>query len=428
MVDILTGKELLLYPKGAQFLNKMLKNIEISIQSQSTNYDMGVLNHFEANGYLSQLILISYGLNNEFHDTMYDILIKMIENSDTCLNTMVRCKNTLKIVKLHRYGDIEYNVSLQSPQLKSSIVAECMFVCLFCIIRLLTQRKKIHQKTIQFLLNFMKVSKSLGHYIYEIELRSDFINNLSEIFDLSKNKYEKLLFNIISSSGSSSIKISPVLLAYFDEIDLSIFDKSGTSSIHYVCNNTLTLSLECVLDDDSSNDKLKELINLRTSATYGMTPLFSPCPNGSNECIKTLLEYPEIEVNVAFSNSHGMIAASVRNDSLCKGIDSNDPLLLAIETGSVDFSREVLGHKEISFNRGAYDDEKNDQIIAGVFSDKPPAEETFNMVLKDDLCDVRSMTPITKCIALTFSASTKNCPLINTLVNTNKFHNCNIMQ
>ena len=136
----------------------------------------------------------------------------------------------------------------------------------------------------------MKVSKSLGHYIYEIERRSDFVNNLSQIFDLSKNKYEQLLFNINSSSGSSSlIKTSQLLLAYFDQIDLSKFDKSGMSPIHYVCkkgiNGTLKLFLDCI-SDNNTNDKLKKLIHLRANATYGMTPLLYSCRNGRNECLK----------------------------------------------------------------------------------------------------------------------------------------------
>ena len=206
--------------------------------------------------------------------------------------------------------------------------------------------------------------------------------------------------------------------------------------------NSLT-KLGNIDGNDSSNDKLKKIIILRVNATCGIIPLLYSFPNGRNECINTLVEYPEIDANardqdgnsgvpVALSKSHDMGAELVRNDSRYKEISidsySNDLSSLAIETSGVYFLRKLLSDKEIRFNYVAsknsnvYYDQKNDTNIASVLIDKPAEEEIFSMLLNNDRFDVCSTTPMTECIASILSAS-NNYQLVNILICTNKFDN-----
>lgn len=87
IIDLDTGEELLKYPNKPQFSNKELKAIDFSMKSGKTN--MNIFHHYDANGYLSTLIVTANAVNSEFHDTMrkiFDIEYSTMSNTQLKLS------------------------------------------------------------------------------------------------------------------------------------------------------------------------------------------------------------------------------------------------------------------------------------------------------------------------------------------------------
>ena len=106
-----------------------------------------------------------------------------IGNSHSCLKKLLRVKNMFQANKreygtkkedyFYKYADIKFNILMEYNGY--SMIVE-----------------------LQFLLDFMMKAKSLSHQLYEIERNEQFIDDMTRIFDLSKDKYQQLLFNVNS--------------------------------------------------------------------------------------------------------------------------------------------------------------------------------------------------------------------------------------
>ena len=112
---------------------------------------------------------------------------------------------------LYQYADIKLNILMEYNA--HSMIVEC-----------------------QFLLRFMQNAKSEGHQLYEITRKSDFINDMSNILNIAKDKQSQLFFLVhAGKAGANEDAFALFLMSYLDQIDLGKVDKTGLNVWHYIC-------------------------------------------------------------------------------------------------------------------------------------------------------------------------------------------------
>lgn len=158
------------------------------------------------------------------------------------------------------------------------------------------------------------------------------------------------------------------------------------------------------------------------------------CRNGWLDCVRTLLSFKEIDVNVrdhdgnsavviALEKGHPGIASLLRHDSRYHEIQSKDPLLLAINSGSIEFLKDILEDSNMKLNFNGKSEEKKQgisPIIAAVTSYKKQSKEIFRMIFNDPRCDVTA-TSDNGYNALILSCVRNDIELAGLLLETNKF-------
>ena len=84
VIDISNGKQVLSFPNNPIFSSEMLREIDNNITNNGSGKNKGasksksgfnIYHHFDANGYLSSLIIIAHYLNNTFHSSIEEIFL-----------------------------------------------------------------------------------------------------------------------------------------------------------------------------------------------------------------------------------------------------------------------------------------------------------------------------------------------------------------
>ena len=98
-----------------------------------------------------------------------NIFVNAVNSGKTCLKKICRIKNMFlenkrdnnNIWDLYKYADIKMNVLMVDDIQKLSMMVE-----------------------VQFLMNFMKIAKNMGHGLYEIERDREFAEDLQEVMQM----------------------------------------------------------------------------------------------------------------------------------------------------------------------------------------------------------------------------------------------------
>ena len=147
---------------------------------------------------------------------------------------------------------------------------------------------------------------------------------------MSNNKFEQLLFNINSGNNNKmEMQTGQLLMAYGDQIDLLKCDQSGLSFIHYICKNGFHKLLKLLLlyYQTNVNNDISTLINLPADATYNRTPLMYAAMNGNLECVRVLLKYKELDVNIKDTDGENALFLTFNhlfNNNEIKSLNNTD--------------------------------------------------------------------------------------------------------
>ena len=125
---------------------------------------------------------------------------------------------------------------------------------------------------IQWLLKFMLQTKKVSHRYYEITRGFEFINDMSTITSIAKNKQEQLMFLVHSNKDDSKgvESLAQFLMSYKDEIDLGKVDAKGMNVWHYVFQLDKVRMFKLLLDITNKDDAKKYLSMVCTLYAYVM--------------------------------------------------------------------------------------------------------------------------------------------------------------
>ena len=114
---------------------------------------------------------------------------------------------------------------------------------------------------IQWLLKYMLETKKVSHRYYEITRGFEFINDMSAITSIAKNKQEQLMFLVHSYEDNSQgvEALAQFLMSYKDEIDLGEYDAKGMNVWHYIFQLDKVRMFKLLLDITSKEEAKKYL-------------------------------------------------------------------------------------------------------------------------------------------------------------------------
>ena len=124
---------------------------------------------------------------------------------------------------------------------------------------------------IQWLLKFMLQTKKVSHRYYEITRGFEFINDMSTITSIAKNKQEQLMFLVHSNKDDSKgvESLAQFLMSYKDEIDLGKFDAKGMNVWHYVFQLDKVRMFKLLLDT-IPKDEAKKYLTMVCTCTFNI--------------------------------------------------------------------------------------------------------------------------------------------------------------
>ena len=131
---------------------------------------------------------------------------RFIENKKEAAEILgKKVKDLIPDEYLYQYADIKINILMNLNAM--SLICEC-----------------------QFLLKMMQNAKKSIHTLYEVTRNADFVSDMSSIISIANSKQEEMFFLVHSGDVES---LSQFLMAYMDEVNLSMRDKHGLNVFHY---------------------------------------------------------------------------------------------------------------------------------------------------------------------------------------------------
>ena len=187
--------------------------------------------------------------------------IKLLENAilkgNTPLKKILRIKNMFSCDYNFEYADIKFNILVEDNVSGHSMIAEAQ-ILLKCMI---DHKKKIHR-------------------IYEITRNEDFINDMSNVFEISKNKKEQLYYLIQSENTVENIELlTQFLLTYSNSNDFP--------DLNDIDNKTSNLTAWDHVIKSASLEKYKLLLNYGKPNNVSLMKLIAA--GGSDKKVYKLL-------------------------------------------------------------------------------------------------------------------------------------------
>ena len=307
IIDKSNNQELITYPNKSQFNVQLLRNI-------------GEIETYNINGYLSNLLLISHSLDEIFHkttesiisqsnikckykagpvktmdrcqkkahdyryfdfpttacivdmnrcalcfDTCQDMiyglntLIKSINSGQTCLKKVVRVKNKFLV---NKQEFLEQKKNLNSNNNNNYDENEYLYQYADVTLNaLLEYDNKSIVVEIQCLLQFMLEAKQMSHKLYQIIRYKDYLNAIYNVMSINSTKQAQLLFTLDEGNDRSSQEsLARLLLSFGDEIDLAKASSTSTATPFQIACSSGHHKLLTILLDAAPPDKISEYL------------------------------------------------------------------------------------------------------------------------------------------------------------------------